>query len=66
MMKSTDLWKGDDLALARRLYRARLRAILSEREVGPRLMIVLEIGRQKPLQVTFVQDDDVMEAIAPD
>jgi hypothetical protein len=37
MMKPTDLREGDDLALIGRLYRAWLRAILVEGEVGPGL-----------------------------
>ncbi len=44
MMKSTNLWKGDDLALAGRLSRARLRAILPERQMSPGSMVIVEVG----------------------
>ena len=44
MMKSADLRKGDDLALARRLYRSRLWAILFEGEVGPGVVIIPQVG----------------------
>jgi hypothetical protein len=44
IVKSADLRKGDDLALARRLYRSRLRAILVEGEVGPGVVVILQLG----------------------
>ena len=66
MMKSADLRKGDDPTLIRRLYRARLWAILFEGEVGPGVVIIPQVGRQKPLEVVFAQDNDVIEAVASD
>jgi hypothetical protein len=64
MMKPTDLRERDNPTLVGRLYEARFRAILFEREVGPGLMIILEVGQQEPPEVLFVQDDDVIEAFA--
>ena len=50
----------------RRLYQARLWAILFEGEVGPGVVIVPQVGRQKPPEVVFTQDNDVNEAVASD
>ena len=58
--------KGDDPTLMRRLYQARLWAILFEGEVGPGVVIVPQVGRQKPPEVVFTQDNDVIEAVASD
>ena len=66
MMKSADLRKGGDLALVGRLHPARLGAILFEGEVGPGVVIIPQVGRQKPLEVVFAQDNEVIEAVASD
>jgi hypothetical protein len=65
-VKSADLRKGDDPALIRRPYQARLWAILFEGKVGPRVVIIRQVGRQEPPEVVFVQDNDVIEAVASD
>src|SRR5712672_2128773 len=66
MMKPTHLGEGDDLTPIGRLYQARLWAILFEGEVGPRVVIIPQVGRQKPPEVVFAQDNDVIEAVASD
>ena len=48
MMKSANLWKGDDLVLAGRLSRAGLRAILAERQMSPCSVVIVEIRPQDP------------------
>jgi hypothetical protein len=65
MMKPTDLREGDDLALVERLSRARLWAILSKGEVGPGVVVILQVGQQEPPEVLFAQDDDMIEAFEP-
>ena len=60
IVKSADLRKGDDPTLIRRPYKARLWAILFEGEVGPGVVIVPQVGRQKPPEVVFTQDNDGM------
>jgi hypothetical protein len=66
IVKSADLRKGDDPTLIRRLYQARLWAILCEGEVGPGVVLIPQVGRQKPPEVVFAQDNDVIEAVALD
>ncbi len=66
MMKSANLWKGDNLALARRLSRARLRAILAERQMSSGSMVIVEVGGKNPPQVPLIEDDDLVQALAPD
>ncbi len=66
MMKSTDLREGNDLAWARRPIRARLGTVFSERQVSPGSMVIVKVGRKDLPQVTFVQDDDVVQTLAPD
>jgi hypothetical protein len=44
MMKSTDLREGNDLAWARRPFRARLGTVFSEPQVGPGSMVIVEVG----------------------
>jgi hypothetical protein len=65
-VKPADLRKGDDPTLIGRLYQARLWAILFEGQVGPGVMIILQVGRQKPPEMVFAQDDDVIQAVASD
>ena len=64
MMEATDRWEGDDLAGLGWVYRAAVRTILGEREVRSRRVVVLKVGRQHALQVTLIEDDDVIETLA--
>jgi len=66
MMQTTDLWEGNNLASGRWAYGPGLWTILVEREMRPRPMIVLNIGRQDAAQVTLIENDDVIETFAPD
>ena len=66
MMQTTDLWEGDNLACRGRLYAARLRTILVEREMGSGPVMVLKIPRQDAAQVMLVKDDDVIQTFAAD
>jgi hypothetical protein len=38
--------------------------VLGEREMGPRVVVVRQIGSQDAAQTGFVQDDDVIETLA--
>jgi len=66
MMKAADLWECDNLASTRWAYGTRIGAVLCERQVGPGSMVIVEVGRQDPTQVTRVQDNDMIEALPPD
>ena len=66
MMQTTDLPEGDDLAGIDWVYRAALRTILVEREMGSRLVVILKVRRQHAAQVTLTGYDDVIETFAAD
>jgi hypothetical protein len=65
MMQAGDLREGDDLASGWRLSWARFGTILVEREMRPRPMIILNIGRQGAAQVTLIENDNVIETLVP-
>ncbi len=50
MMKSTDLWKGDDFTLAGWLSRARYRAIFPKRQMRSGLVVIIEVRGEDPTQ----------------
>jgi hypothetical protein len=50
----------------RRLHRPLIRGILGEGKVGSGAVVIREIARQDATQVALAQDDDVVEAVAPD
>ncbi len=66
MMKAAYLRESDNVARTRRTGRARLRTVFGERQMGPGSMVVVDVGRQDPLQVMRVQDNNVIEAFPPD
>lgn len=66
MMKSTDLWKGDDSTLAGWLSRARLGTIFPKRQMSPGLVVIIEVRGEDPTQMALVQDDYVIQAFATD
>ena len=66
MMSAPDLRKGNNLAFGRWAYGPGLWAILVEREMRPRPMIVLNKGRQGAAQVMLIENDNVIETFAPD
>ena len=45
---------------------ARHGAVLAEREIRPRLLVVGEVALQDTSQVLLVENDDVIEALTPD
>ena len=44
----------------------KVRCVLVEREVGARLMVIGEVPGQDAAQVSFAQDENVVETLAPD
>jgi hypothetical protein len=65
MVQATDLWDGDDVTQRGWLYRTTLRAILIEREMGSRAVVVIEVRGQDAMQMSLVEDDDVIQTLAP-
>jgi hypothetical protein len=66
MMETADLWEGDDLAGGGWVDRPKLGAILGEREMRSRLVVIVKVRRQHAAQVTLIEDDDVIETFAAD
>src|SRR5437868_15519156 len=63
-MESADLRKLHHLSEFRRLYLPRDRSILVESQVSARPLVVFEIRLQDATQAWFIQDDDVVQALA--
>src|SRR5947207_12224940 len=63
-MQSTDLRKLHHLPELRRLHSPRDWSILVERQVSARPLVVFEIQLQDATQPSFIQDDDVVQALA--
>ncbi len=66
MMKAADLRESYNLARTRRTGWTRIGAVFGERQVGPGSVVIVEVGRQDPPQVTRVHDDDMIKALPPD
>src|SRR5438445_13671418 len=63
-MQSADLGKLHHPSELWRLYRPRDRSILVERQMSARPLVVFEIQLQDTTQPRFIQDDDVVQALA--
>ena len=66
MMQATDLRYCNHSSDPVWLNRARDRAILVERKMGARSMVILEVGRQDATQMAFVEDHHVIQVLAAD
>jgi Amidohydrolase family len=64
MMQASDHGHLDDSTLVGALHRSRLRCVLLQGEVSPATVVVGEVVSQQMTQVRFVQDHDVVEALA--
>ena len=63
-VKTADLRNQDHLAVVRRMDGAGIRAIFVAREMCPRAVIVLDVGRQDPAQMALVDHEYVIQALA--
>ena len=66
MVQAADFGQVDDLTRAWRLDCPWLGRVLAQRQMGSRPMVVGEVGLQDPVQMTFAEDDDVVEALSPE
>jgi hypothetical protein len=66
VVQTADFRNLHDRAHLRPLDWPPIRRILLEREVSSRPVIVREIAGQGATQVAFAQDEDVIQALAPD
>jgi hypothetical protein len=65
-MKPGDLRKGDDPATWRGLDVSGLGTVVVERLVRTHGVVVGNVGAQKPVEMSFVQDKEMIEAVAAD
>ena len=66
MMQAADLGNRDDRAQSRRLNWPPVGCVLVEREMSASLVIVRQVAGQGAAQVSFAQDDDMIETLAAD
>ena len=66
MMQATDFGDLHELAYLRRLDGPPIRRILLEREMRSCAVVVREVCGQRATQVPFVQDENLIQALAPD
>ena len=66
MVQAADFCDLPDLAGCGKLERPEVRGVLVEREVGARLMVRDEVTGQDSAQVSLAQDENMVEALAPD
>ena len=65
-MQAADLRDRDHLSDLARDYGSWVRAILIERKMGTRSMVILKVGRQDPAQMAFVDDHNVIQMLSAD
>lgn len=66
VMQSADVRYCDDAARSWRLDLPWLRAVLPKTEVRPRFGVLGDVLAQHATEMPLVQDDHVIEALAPD
>ncbi len=66
MMQAADLWESYDLTRIRQMNRTRFRAVLLKGQVSSAIVIIVAIGLRDLSEMTFTQDNDVIEAFTPD
>ncbi len=66
MMKTSNLWKGNNFACFGGLDWPWHWTVLAQRKVRARLVIVFQIGSENAPQVQFTQNDVVIKALSPD
>ena len=64
MMQTADMWEGDDRSQVRLLDRSWFWALFVQRKMRSRRMIVRKVGAKKSLEMKFVEDDNVIDALA--
>jgi hypothetical protein len=62
MVKSADLWDGDNSS--DRLHRPGDRSVLVERKVSSRSVIVVEVGTKNAVERCLIEDNHVVETLA--
>ncbi len=65
MMQTADVREGDDRSQVRLLDRSWFWALFVQRKMRSRLVIVRKVSAKRVFQVHLIEDDDVIEALAP-
>ena len=65
MMETTDVWEGDDRSQVRLLDQSWFWALFVQRKMRSRFVIVRKVGAKRAFQVRLIEDDDVIDALAP-
>ena len=66
VVQTSDQGQSDNLAIFRRLVGTRLGTILIQSSMSVVAMVILELFGQHPLQVSSMEHDHVVQALAPD
>jgi hypothetical protein len=66
MMQTTDLRDGDYLSPFGRVDRARIRTVFSQGQMRPCSVVIVLVRREDAVQMALVEDDEVVETLAPD
>ena len=66
MVQAADFWTLRDFARRGELDGPEGGCVLVEREVRARLMVIGEVAGQDSAQVSFAEDEDVIQTLAPD
>jgi len=64
VMQAAEFGEFDYPAPVGWMYGSRTRSIHPQRKVSPPPMVVIEVPRKDPPEMSFVQDDHMIEAIA--
>ena len=64
MMESADFGECEYLSQAAFMNLPRVGGILREGEMGSRLVVIPAVAHEDPVQMAFIEDDDVVEALA--
>ena len=65
MMEAADFRKRDHRTLGDRLYGSWRRRVFRQRQMGPGTMIIGQVPRKRAPEMRFIQDDHVIETLAP-
>jgi hypothetical protein len=66
VVQTADFWNLHDPAHLGARDRPKVGCVLVEREVGARLMVIGDVLGQDAVQVSFVQNENMVETLAPD
>jgi len=64
MMQTADVREGDDRSQVRLLDRSWFWALFAQRKMRSRRVIVRKVGAQQLFEMAFIENDDMIEALA--